>query len=421
MGNSRMRVLLVAEAVTLAHVGRTLTLAHALHARGIELALALCGAKGAWPTPFPQVALDGIGPEAFGRALAAGRPVLDLARLGDMVADDAGLLRRFEPDLVIGDFRLSLAVSARVARIPYATLTNAYWSPACSLPMDLPVLPLSRALPLPLARALFEMGKGFALAMHCRPMNRMRAEHGMGSLGGDLRAVYSDADWVLLADLSGMFPMTDLPANHIYLGPVSWSPDVSLPAWWNGLDTERPTIYVNVGSSGDPRVLRMIVEALVPTGHTLLVSTAGSGALDDLRAPHVHLARYLPGDKAAARARLVVCNGGSMGCQQAFAADRPVLGVCSNMDQFLNMAAVEAAGAGLTMRADRVSADSVRRVVGRLLDDNSFAASAARLGERIRASDAGQVLFDLLPRLAGQRRHADQRPAPTGAAISPSR
>ena len=37
--------------------------------------------------------------------------------------------RLFQPDLVIGDFRLSLSVSARVAGVPYIAIANSWWSP----------------------------------------------------------------------------------------------------------------------------------------------------------------------------------------------------------------------------------------------------------------------------------------------------
>ena len=45
------------------------------------------------------------------------------------MADDLELIRRIEPDVVVGDFRLSLAVSAPMAGVPYIALANAYWSP----------------------------------------------------------------------------------------------------------------------------------------------------------------------------------------------------------------------------------------------------------------------------------------------------
>ena len=50
----------------------------------------------------------------------------------------------------------------------------------------------------------------------------------------------------------------------------------------------------------------------------------------------------------------------------------PVIGVASNLDQFLNMQAIERAGAGLTLRADHYSKDRLVGAVDRLLKENNI-------------------------------------------------
>ena len=54
------------------------------------------------------------------------------------------MIREVEPDVVVGDFRLSLSVSARVAGVPYLAITNAYWSPYARQRFPLPELPVVR-------------------------------------------------------------------------------------------------------------------------------------------------------------------------------------------------------------------------------------------------------------------------------------
>jgi len=63
---------------------------------------------------------------------------------------------------------------------------------------------------------------------------------------------------------------------------------------------------------------------------------------------------YFDGNAAAKHADLVICNGGSLTCQQAFAHGKPVLGIAANMDQFLNMAGVSHVNAGLLLRSDNL-------------------------------------------------------------------
>lgn len=399
-----MKVLFIAEAVTLAHVGRGLALSDALHRRGVEVELALAGTTEVWRTAFPQHTLPGIGAKPFAEALRAGKPVLTREVLRQSIASDRLLLQAVRPDLVIGDFRLSLSVSARLEGVPYATLSNAYWSEACLLPMPMPVLPLSRALPLTLAQWLFDLGKRFVLPQHVAPMNAVRAEFGLSSLGPDLRRVYTDADQVLFADLPNMFPSAPTPLNHHYLGAILWSPLAPRPPWldeWIAGATAagRHSVYVSVGSSGDPQALRLLVEILLAMDLAVIAATAGSQALAGLQHEWLRRAPYLPGDEVAKMVTLVLCNGGSMGCQQAFVAGRAVLGVCGNMDQFLNMAGVEGLGAGLALRADRLSVSTVQPAMRRLLSEPGFAVASAAAGDRIRALDAGATLHALLPKL----------------------
>ena len=51
-------------------------------------------------------------------------------------------MRRVRPGVVVGDFRLSLSISARLAGIPYVALINAHWSPWSTQRFPLPELPI---------------------------------------------------------------------------------------------------------------------------------------------------------------------------------------------------------------------------------------------------------------------------------------
>jgi UDP:flavonoid glycosyltransferase YjiC (YdhE family) len=394
-----MRVLMLAEAVTLAHVARPIALATGLAAHGIECTIATSSERRSWveAAGLPFDAMTSLPASAFVQALARGRPLYATQTLRDYVQDDLRLLEAHRPHVVIGDFRLSLSVSARLAGVPYLTLTNAYWSPFVRLPFPMPVLPLSRLLPLPIARALFALGRPFAMPAHSRPLNQVRREHGLPSLGTDLRRVYTDADVVLYADEPQAFPMAPLPPTHHFLGPVLWSPPVALPPWWSELRDDLPIVYVTLGSSGNGEVLQRVLQALGGEPLQVIASTAGAALSASQFAPNVRCAPYLPGDQASARAALVVCNGGSMTTQQSLFLGRPVLGVASNMDQFMNMTPLVQAGAGQCLRADRVTVNSVRSAVRELLGNATAARSARELGTRLRrAGPAADRLADVL-------------------------
>ena len=365
----RKRVLLFAEAVTLAHVARPLCFVRGLD-RGryrVAIACARHAAPHVAAAGVEHLELDSIDPRQFLAALAKGKPLYDAATLQRYVDADLALIERFAPDLVVGDFRLSLSVSARLARVPYVAIASAYWSPYYTPPRwPVPSLPLTRFLPIGIAQAIFSAARPLVFAVHCGPLNRVRTRNGLPALPRDLRRIYSDADHVAYSDLPELFPTEGLPASHRFLGPALWQPACERPAWWADIPEDRPCVYVTLGSSGEALLLPRIIAALAPLPVTLLVATAGAALADSLPANVMH-APLLPGMEAAQRSQLLICNGGSLTAYQALAGGAPVLGIAGNLDQFLNMQALERAGAGRTLRADRLSASALRAAAEALL------------------------------------------------------
>ncbi len=382
MEAKRVKVLMFAEAVTLAHVARPLALASFLDPARYEVVIA-CDrrysgfvAGGHWQ----HRELTTIPSERFLEALARGSPVYDFATLAEYFKDDARLIESVSPDIVVGDFRLSLSVSARMAKVPYIAIANAYWSPAYQGRIPVPVLPMTKMLPLPIASTLFGIFQPLAFAIHCGPLNRLRKLHGLPSLGYNLRRIYTDSDHLLVPDLEQLHPLPRVvPSPHTFLGPLLWSPRIALPDWWDELsETQDPVVYVALGSSGSRDAFATVLRAL--DGLPIRVIASSAGALEPAHIPqNASIAPYLPGDVATARAKLVICNGGSMTTQQALDVGVPMMGIASNMDQFFNMAPIQAQGAGVVVRADRLSADAVRALCTRMLGSDDAARSAIRL------------------------------------------
>jgi len=376
----RIKILFFAEAVTLAHVGRPIALASSLDPARFDVHVAcadgydFCFAG----THFTRWRIDSIPSAQFLQALAGGKPVYNTATLTRYVEDDLRVLDAVRPDLVVGDFRLSLSVSARLRRVPYISLMNAYWSPHVVQHYSVPHIPLTRLVPIRIANALFRMARPIAFASHSIPLNRVRRAFGLPSLGADLRKVYTDADYSMYADVPELFPPKTLPQQHAYIGPIIWAPPLPRPDWWDRVPQDKPIVYVTLGSSGQGRLLPLVLETLADLPVTVIAATAGT--IDVAGAPaNAFVASYLPGDLAAACATLVICNGGSPTSQQALAAGVPVLGIAGNLDQFLNMSGVVKAGAGATLRADRFRKKKLLRQVRAMLGDARMRTAAGRV------------------------------------------
>jgi UDP:flavonoid glycosyltransferase YjiC (YdhE family) len=378
--SARRKALFIAEGVTLAHVGRAITLARSVHARGDEVVLA-CDARYARFTqdlPFHVRPIRSIAPDAFAAALTHGRPVYSSHTLASYAQDDLALLSDVRPDVVVGDFRLSLSVSARVARVPYVNVTNAYWSPYARPRFRMPDIALARRIPSAVANPLFRAVRPIAFAVHALPLNRVRRRYGLVPLPLDVRHAYCDGDLTLYADLPELIPLHAAPASHRHIGPVGWSPPVTPPPWWDSVLRGPAPIYLSLGSSGAAHRLPAVLEALLPLRHPIVVATAGHRAAIGMH-EDVHVADFLPGDVIAKHARLVVCNGGSPATMQALAHGVPVLGMAGNLDQYLNMAYIERFGAGLMLSAQRSTALELRSAADRLVHDADVRARAQAL------------------------------------------
>jgi UDP:flavonoid glycosyltransferase YjiC (YdhE family) len=391
------RVLFFAEAVSLAHVARPHVLAQALARNGYEVLMARDPrySKLFGDAVYATVDIRSIPSATFFDALARGRPIYSADALRAYVTEDLAVMEEFRPDHVVGDFRLSLAVSAPIIGVPHMAVTNACWSPYAKTRFTVPDVPIVRMLGLRAADAVFRAVRPCAFALHARPLNRIRREFGLESLGLDLRRVYTHADHTLYADLPQLAPTFDLPANHHYLGPITWSPAMALPRWWNDLPRGVPVVYVNLGSTGPRHLLPEVLEALASMPVAVIAATAGQKIPN--RVPgNVFVADYLPGERAATRARLVICNGGSPATQQALTCGVPVLGIASNLDQYANMHCVQQAGAGVLMRSGQATVSQIRSVAATMLEDWSIAAKAAEIRLLTKRFDASARIVELV-------------------------
>lgn len=380
-----LRILFFGEGVTLAHVARPMSLAPGLTALGHQCAIAADPAyerflrNGAWD----YLPIRSLTSKDFLKALATGRPHHDYPLLKGYIAEDLRVIEGFKPDIVIGDFRLSLAISARLAKVPYAALVNAYWSPLSSQPLPIPVLPITRVLPLWLAQGAMSLLGTLPVRGHCAPINRLRREHGMPEVGANLRRAYCDADFYLYPDIEALFGLGELPANHAFLGPIHWEPSNATPVWWNDLDDSKPIVYVSLGSSGHGSDLQMALDALADLPVQVIAASAAR-ATSSLRVPaNARVAEFLPGTQATRRSALVITNGGSLSVNQALTAGVPVIGIASNMDQLLNMQPVERLGLGHMLRSDRANRKELRAIANRFLASDDVRAKARALAAQL--------------------------------------
>lgn len=372
MQTSPKHIIFFAETVTLAHLARCITLANELVKRNYRVTLAADSRFNSLlgDLQFPQIPLHSVSSAYFSQKLAQGLPLYSAKILRDYVEEDLMIIERLKPDFIFGDFRLSLAISSRLANIPYATITNAYWSPYADIGYPIPELPLAKLCGVALAQKLFNLARPLIFKVHSLAFNATCKKFGLPPLKNDMREIYTHADYTLYADPEDMVPMKPPPPNHLFIGPVLWSANAPLPDWWEALPSNKPIIFVTLGSSGDSRLLPMILETLSQLTLTVIAVTAKQTTLAQIYA-NVFVAEFLPAELVVKKADMVICNGGSPMVYQSLAENKAVLGIPSNLDQYLMMSVLQNTGKGKMIRAGKANPRNIRETVNQILENKS--------------------------------------------------
>jgi len=322
--------------------------------------------------------------------LRRGGSAFDENTLRDYVRDELRVLEELRPDVVVGDFRASLSISAAVACVPYVCITNAIWSKYVSFPLAPPrswkpgkLLPKSL---VGLARSALEKR---VFAFYAKPFNRVRKEYGLPPQD-DLRDCMCSDDLTLFADVPEFFPTDDArrPAHCRYVGPIIWEPSQSLPPWWDDLDCsgKRKIVYITMGSTGKMERIRAIAKRLADQGCQVVCTSAKADAPGLAGLPGVFSSPYLPGSEMCKAANVVVCHAGNGTIYQALREGTPVVGLAEFHDQDFNMQRVEALGVGLRPARDD-DPDNVAEIVLQVLLDPVYTERAERLSEQLKKSD----------------------------------
>ena len=130
-----------------------------------------------------------------------------------------------------------------------------------------------------------------------------------------------------------------------------------------------------------------------------MVSTAGRSDFQ-ATSPDVYAEAYLPGSQAAAVCSLVICNGGSATAYQALAQGRPVLGICSNLDQVMTMQGIVSAGAGEFIHASEATLPRLREMIRRMRSSESLSHGAHAVQANFASLDALKRFPEILEAVA---------------------
>jgi UDP:flavonoid glycosyltransferase YjiC (YdhE family) len=410
----RKKILFMAEAVTWSQVVRPMVLARGLDPRRYEVhfASARFDERLFHGTNFTRWPITSISPEEAVAVAASATYAYGEAVLAKYVDEELRLYEAIRPDLVVSDMRWSTPISAPVFGVPCATLVDAFWSRRTTrdwfpMPDRVPCATLVDAFwsrrttrhwfpmpDLPLARLpgastfekyLYPISLPTVLRHFAAPVNKLRRKHGLPELGDHIDVV-NWGDYLLFPNDPLITPLTHQAPHETFLGPVLWSPQIPLPTFWDELGRDRPMIYATLGSSGSVDAVPPVLEALGGMDVDVVLSTAAR--VTPKNPPrNVRVVEMIPGDLAARKAAVVVCNGGASTGYQALAEGTPIVGIPWNLDQLLSAIAMRDAGAGVFLRTATVTSAKIRAAVERVMREESFTQTAQRVAASFASFD----------------------------------
>ena len=319
---------------------------------------------------------------------------IDLERF---VQQEVSLFKRIKPRMIISEERVTAVLSARITRLPHASLRNAYRTPYSVFPlMDFSGTMVGRVIPDP-GHAQTRLLKVFSRPFLWR-MNRILRAHGIRKPMGFDDYIASD-DLVFLCDVPEFSPAGILPSTHHYVGPLFWEGGGNRPDWLKKLSSSEKVIYISLGSTGTPELLDVIIRALKGKGYTLVVTFGRSLSADERAAwgEGVFSERFLDPQSILEKASAVLCHAGNGTIYQALANGVPVVGIPTHLEQRFNAQRLEALGLGreIDLKLLKASPELLLHALEDFQNDRFMQESIRRFQRRIQGFHAPQRIVEL--------------------------
>lgn len=153
---------------------------------------------------------------------------------------------------------------------------------------------------------------------------------------------------------------------------------------------DRRLIYVSLGSlvRAGAAFFRTCIDAFAGSDEFVLISTGNRFGAEELGAlpPNVAVQSWAPQAEVLRRAALFVTHGGLGSVHDGLYCGVPLLVVPQQEEQLLTARRVVELGAGLLLRKQDVTVETIRAHAARLLTESDFACEARRIGETLRTA-----------------------------------
>jgi MGT family glycosyltransferase len=197
-------------------------------------------------------------------------------------------------------------------------------------------------------------------------LNPMRRELGLPELASPLALWRAPNNVIALTSEPLEYARRDLPDNIHLVGSQPWEPPAERPAYLDEPGDPWVLVTCSTDYQGDERLARVAAEALRDEPVRVLITLAD--AYDQAAVAtsgNVRVERFVPHGHVLSQAAAVVCHGGMGIVTKAAAAGVPSVVVPFGRDQPEIARRVTEAGAGVSLKASRLTPERLRDAVRR--------------------------------------------------------
>jgi UDP:flavonoid glycosyltransferase YjiC (YdhE family) len=381
----KKKILFISETVTMSHLIRPLKIASQLSQDHYEIHFAATHIPDFLKNELSHFKVHqiqhGVPEKTFLSAIAQGKHPYTESILKIYVEEDLKLLKAIKPDLVIGDMRLSLKVSAQLADTPYLNISNSTWDSSAILPSLVPELPVVKFFGVTLSQLVYSVIKEDVLSKLAKPFNQIAQSYGVPEYGS-YYDVLTSGDYTAYVDLKSLVKCKAYKPNKINVGALLYSMNTSKAVSPVQQKKQKQRVVVSLGSSGPTSQLQGMVNTLAELDIELVVATSGKNITLPAR-QGIIAAPYLPLDQVLADTDLLIFNGGSGSGYLGLSHGVPLLCIPSNIDQHQFSQAISQKGAAGIIRSDKLSMKKLKSMVIEMLNNNKSKLAARAIAIEI--------------------------------------
>lgn len=285
------------------------------------------------------------------------------------VKDELKVIETFKPDAIVGDFRLTAAISSKVAKIPYISVVNGYITDYFD-PVDVMIpkdtRPFDHKVASIASKAIQQVQKRKLAA----PFRAVAQKYGLKKLVSLYDFLTGNLN--LIADLPEYCPLENLPRNFRYIGLLIWEGlNDTVLDYLKNLSSSKKLIYATTGNTGKETFIQLVIDAFKNDTSYEVVLTTGAFIHPDAvpNISNIHVASFIPGSEILKQSQAVIHCGGNGTTYQAMSQGVPAVVIPFNNDQTINAWLIKRHKVGIPLSTSELTGDQVKLAVNKALAD----------------------------------------------------